>query len=366
MTSPLRHHTAIDWMVDLGEALGRPARVWNPVRGCRPVSRECAWCWAARLGDTRSGHPNPTIRSRHEGLATRNAAGRPVFKGIWRTIPADLDIPSRIRRSAVIFLGSETDLFGEGVPEAALEVVWRQVEDNSHHVYLVLTKRAARMAAFLRDRRPLPNLLAGISAGDQGAWDERGPYLGDLAALGWQTLVSAEPLIGPLRLGLAEMPAERLPVWVIVGGLSGAPEDDGQPMHPLWPQDLRDECRGTGIAFYFKQWGDYAPWRDFRSPAVSVSARGIWWPMGAKAPAEARNVAVMSRLGKARAGHGLDGRDIRELPALPDLAATTRSRVTEGNAAGGGIPRLLVGAGEAREPFSGKEWRDGRRRHVRM
>ena len=29
-------------------------------------------------------------------------------------------------------------------------------------------------------------------------------------------------------------------------------------MHPDWARSLRDQCQAAGVAFHFKQWGEYA------------------------------------------------------------------------------------------------------------
>lgn len=60
--------------------------------------------------------------------------------------------------------------------------------------------------------------------------------------------ISAEPLLGPLRLDFM------LPLldWVIVGGESGPRI---RPMKPEWVRDIRDQCVEAGVAFFFKQWG---------------------------------------------------------------------------------------------------------------
>jgi protein gp37 len=40
--------------------------------------------------------------------------------------------------------------------------------------------------------------------------------------------------------------------WVIVGGESGP---RARAMEAWWAEELRDECRRSGVAFFFKQWG---------------------------------------------------------------------------------------------------------------
>ena len=44
--------------------------------------------------------------------------------------------------------------------------------------------------------------------------------------------------------------------WVIAGGESGPA---ARPTDPAWVRALRDECREAGAAFFFKQWGEWAP-----------------------------------------------------------------------------------------------------------
>ena len=59
--------------------------------------------------------------------------------------------------------------------------------------------------------------------------------------------LSLEPLLGPLpHLDLRDIN------WVIVGGESGP---GARPMKPCWVTDIRDQCRQSGVAFFFKQWG---------------------------------------------------------------------------------------------------------------
>lgn len=59
--------------------------------------------------------------------------------------------------------------------------------------------------------------------------------------------LSCEPLLGPLPdLDLEDID------WMIVGGESGP---GARPMDPAWVTDLRDQCLGAEVPFFFKQWG---------------------------------------------------------------------------------------------------------------
>ena len=70
---------------------------------------------------------------------------------------------------------------------------------------------------------------------------------------------------------------------VIVGGESGP---GARPMRHWWAQHLRDQCVAAGVAFHFKQWGEWAP----------------------------LNEDTMQRVGKKVAGRLLDGRTWDEMP----------------------------------------------------
>jgi protein gp37 len=140
-----------------------------------------------------------------------------------------------------------SDLFHARVPFEFVERVWDVMERTPQHTYQILTKRPDRMARFSWRLPKLPNVWLGTSIEDQ----ERVSRLADLR---WSQaevrFISAEPLLGPLDLGL------RTPVpgldWVIVGGESGP---YARPCEPAWVRSLRDQCQEVGVAFFLKQLG---------------------------------------------------------------------------------------------------------------
>jgi len=98
--------------------------------------------------------------------------------------------------------------------------------------------------------------------------------------------------------------------WVIVGGESGA---NARPMHPDWPRKIRDQCKNNGTAFFFKQWGEWAPHEcvasgneggDVRSGRVRYLVGG-----DGREPDDhfRRGDAAVARVGKKAAGRFLDG-----------------------------------------------------------
>jgi hypothetical protein len=119
---------------------------------------------------------------------------------------------------------------------------------------------------------PLPNVWLGVSVENQAAADERIPeLLATPAAVRW---ISAEPLIGPVDLGLPRtwmvgatarkilrdnhargaVPAHlRPPVsldWIVAGCESGP---GARSCDFAWLRSLRDQCAEAGVPYFLKQ-----------------------------------------------------------------------------------------------------------------
>ncbi len=225
------------------------------------------------------------------------------------------------------------------------------------------------------ERWPLPNICLGVSAERQSEADERIPEL--LAAPATVRFISAEPLLGPIDLK-QWMPSGRWgsfngePVyhqtyfmtrcercswfgsselcylshnaddadvvcpgcneiflcdevaaklhWVIVGGESG---QKARSMHPAWPRSLRDQCAASGTAFFFKQWGEWAPSTEEKAGFNPHSGwqANFAYPHVAKAEElyPEKGAAFVARVGKRAAGRLLDGIEHNDFPAVKDL-----------------------------------------------
>jgi protein gp37 len=136
--------------------------------------------------------------------------------------------------------------------------------------WLMLTKRPENILRFIPDAwraRPLSNVWMGTTTENQAMANERIPLLLQVPAV--VRFLSVEPMVGPVMIQrnyldpLSEYPQNfgtvgSLPRihWVICGGESGT---KARPMHPQWARSLRDQCRETNTAFFFKQWGQWAP-----------------------------------------------------------------------------------------------------------
>ncbi|MBU2162774.1 MAG: phage Gp37/Gp68 family protein [Alphaproteobacteria bacterium] len=192
---------------------------------------------------------------------------------------------------------------------------------------------------------PLPNIWLGTSVSDQTSADKRIPDL--LATPAAVRFVSAEPLLGAVDLTGwfygADIPCAACPKdvdcecgwqiwrdlpdsiapgsldWVIVGGESGK---NARPMHPDWARSLRDQCEGAGVAFFFKQWGEWISiydrdrddpdWRNCPKSGDWDKKRYLNLEGGQGFHGDKLN--MMRRIGKARAGRLLDGREWNQMP----------------------------------------------------
>lgn len=198
---------------------------------------------------------------------------------------------------------------------------------------------------------PRPNVWLGVSVENQKAADERIPHL--LRTPAAVRFLSCEPLLGPVDLeavthtvqpgyfgdtfrpihrpGTAEQIASLSPYpgvdWVIVGGESGP---SARPMHPVWALSLLTQCRDAGVAFFFKQWGEWKPYRAMSE----AEAHALYEPLaeGQHQDTHSRKCRVetvsfpshplpvggpvdqLFKVGKKAAGRLLDGLEWNEFP----------------------------------------------------
>lgn len=303
----------------------------NYVNGCTVTSPGCTNCYAMRSGSRNLPHHPST------GLTKPTKAGH-VWTGEVRQNEAALLQALKWRKPRRIFWNAHGDLFHPSVPDEWIDRQFAVMALTPQHTHMVLTKRSERMRRYFNGigpRKPvrawmmandqietqppfpLPNVWLGVSVEDQTRADERIPDL--LATPAAVRFLSCEPLLGPIDLSRRTFPeshyenwlngtawddvngdltydiwqAEHGPKidWVIVGGESGP---NARPMHPDWARSLRDQCAAAGVAFHFKQWGEWkaAPEIDDAGGAsFHKFPDGLW----------------MQRIGKKEAGRLLDG-----------------------------------------------------------
>ena len=85
-------------------------------------------------------------------------------------------------------------------------------------------------------------------------------------------------------------------------------------MHPVWARELRDLCKEEGTAFFFKQWGSWAPMAGKRSVLLSNNGQIVLGASDAKT-----DVVEMSRVKRSVAGRRLDGRTWDEMPEADSI-----------------------------------------------
>ena len=176
----------------------------------------------------------------------------------------------------MIFVNSMSDLFHKSVPREFIDRVFDTMEVADWHVFQVLTKRSSLMRDYLRrryqDTSPPSHIWLGVSIENDRA-RSRADHLREAPAA--VRFLSIEPLIGPV--GVLNLRGIH---WVIAGGESGP---NARPMQVEWARDVRDQCAGQGVPFFFKQWGGIRPkaggraldgreWNDMPSAAASQAA----------------------------------------------------------------------------------------------
>ena len=211
-----------------GSSIEWTEATWNPVTGCTKISPGCKHCYAERMA------------GRLQAMGQKNYA-----RGFDLTLqPHMLELPLRWRTPQRVFVNSMSDLFHVDVPLEYIQQVFDVMARAHWHRFQVLTKRADRLRAVAPQLDWPRNVWMGVSV-ESSAYRSR---IDDLRAVRARTrFLSLEPLLGPLAdLDLAGID------WVIVGGESGP---GARPMDPEWVADLRDQCLGAEVPFFFKQWG---------------------------------------------------------------------------------------------------------------
>lgn len=331
---------------------------FNPWVGCTAVSPACEHCYAETMMDKRLhvvkwGAGQPRKR-------TGDKNWREPLK--WNADAAAKGVRYRV------FCASLADVFDNEVPDAWRVDLFRLIEATPNLDWLLLTKRIGNVDKLVDAAGslmpevlvwPKPNVWLGATICNQAEADRDIPKL--LSAPAAKRFLSMEPLLGPVDLtalageigvGLHSYDAlrgrnihhddghqwtqdwKRGIDWVIVGGESG---NSARPMHPDWVRLLRDQCDSAGVAFLFKQWGEWFTlafnmstgdpvFRQFQSKQQWIN-KPNWVNGGSCLDADGRElkigkdfdacrfpVTIMHKVGKSSAGRSLDGRQWDQLP----------------------------------------------------
>lgn len=224
---------------------------------------------------------------------------------VVRTFPDRLDMPLRWRKPRAVAVGFGGDLFHEDVSDAFILDALYIMASSTEHRFIILTKRVARANAMFqrfvtlkhmppklypanyttaaarrlelihRIRTATPELLnkllqiaresrqsreddtprtleqllhhiyIGASVSDQDTLDDALRHLTELYNAGWRTMLSLEPLLGPVVLPVP-LPCN----WVVVGAESGKGRRE---CRDLWIGGITGICKLTGVPVFVKQ-----------------------------------------------------------------------------------------------------------------
>ena len=273
---------------------------WNVFIGCSACSPGCKGCYARREEDGRFRHLGRcrTPGNQHgdwtckEELDQQREAGKPYFvRGPVYQGDKVLERPLHWRKGRTIFVCSRSDLYHEDIRFGQIDRVKAVMASCPQHQFLVLTKRAERMAEYhaepersalvwdaeallpgYLDRElagglwPLPNVGLGVTVCNQEEADAKIPLL--LACPAAMRFVSIEPLLSEINLAdpgkvfvdrvdmddYVKMGHHNSPQlaldFLIVGCESGK---DRRRCEMDWVRSIVDQCKAASVPCFVKQ-----------------------------------------------------------------------------------------------------------------
>jgi len=312
-------------------------------KGCTKESAGCLHCWSETESHMRGANPAPWAQRRWGGVTDEN--GR--WNGKVIPLPESLDKVRKPHKPTVWAVWN--DLFHEQMTSEYKVDVFNAIKAAPQDTFIILTKRihyaltfrgpAYRLGLFEEqdEHVDFPNVLLCTSAEDQDSLDRRANALLHCAEHGWKVGLHLSPMLGPIDLaplfdqklkyegerytvgddGSRPLPKDKPWIsWVVVEGESGP---GARPMHPAWVRPVRDQCIAAGVAFWFKQWGEWVPEAQAPGALSNRTAKQALYVdlngntrsarFGARCGA-----ATVQRVGKKKAGRRLDGCTWDEYP----------------------------------------------------
>jgi len=230
---------------------------FNPWIGCTAVSQACDNCyaesWDVRFGGERWG---PKATRTRTGVKNWNR----VMK--WNRLAGESGVKT------IVFCASLADVFDNhrSIDPCWREDLWRLIASTPNLAWMLLTKRPQNIERYLPGDwgDGYTNVAIGVSAENQVETDRRVPILLSTPAAG--RFLSMEPLFEKVILPEGCLGEGKID-YVIAGGESGpgARRSDTE-----WFRSVRDQARHAGIAFHFKQYGEF----NAMGEMVGVDAAG--------------------------------------------------------------------------------------------
>lgn len=306
-----KQETGISWT----KWPGHKGVTWIPVTGCSIDGRKgCTSCYAMKTAGTRmKNHPA------YAGLTIPTKAG-PVWTGKVNVIESRMFEPLTWNQPCTIFVTSMGDLFHKEVPDYVIDTVFAVAAMCPQHQFLILTKRSALAAAYVRARArdwspigrqfppgvklhprreyaaeamdrqfPTDNVWMGTSVEDQDTVTHYlVPFLKELTPIMPGRLwASYEPAIGPADFSRCLTKDASL-AWLVIGGESRQPGREPRPYDLRWFVRAAEQVRGAGVPVFHKQLGaspvfnldafGAGPWHDDQKQ----NAKPEHWPEWAR------------------------------------------------------------------------------------
>lgn len=267
---------------------------WNPITGCTQYSEGCQNCFAMNM---------------HKRLTAMGVEkySQPFNKVVFHKEALYQHKFSRLdKKGKLIFVNSMSDTFHKDITDSQIIELLNECELNNPNIFQILTKRAERVVEF---NYPF-NVWLGVTV-ESAKHKDRIDYLRQTNAP--VKFLSCEPLLEDLgELDLTGID------WVICGGESG---HKARPMHPDWVRNIQRQCKEQNVPFFFKQWGEFTPvkssieylelpktyWIDFNGQVTTVEKR-------IPSFLQYNRVSAMKKIGKAKSGALLDGKEYKEFP----------------------------------------------------
>ena len=282
----------------------------NVVTGCTKISDGCVNCYAEKM---------------HNRLRLMYSK---KYQHDFNTVvyhPEVLKAYKFPKKPTMFFLNSMSDTFHEKLEDWQIRDILddlRFFSNNSktyQHIFQILTKRAERLYNFDYPE----NVWLGVTV-EHEKYKHRIDKLRDIDAS--VKFLSCEPLLSDL----GELVLKGID-WVIVGGESSS---DARPMHPSWVKNIQRQCKGQGVAFYFKQWGEFQDGSTggyYPKKEYTVLNNGDYFNNTKKTPEDylrekgknhdskywnSLKPCIMSKVGKKKAGCLLDEVEYKEYPTI--------------------------------------------------
>ncbi|MDU5080261.1 DUF5131 family protein [uncultured Tissierella sp.] len=236
---------------------------FNAITGCR---HDCPYCYARTMsrrfsGDIRLNKASDQYQYDKERdlyildkpFISREGRALNYPFGFEPTLHQyRLDMPQKLKMASNVFVGSMADVFGDWVPDAWIEMIFKACDEAPQHNYLFLTKNPKRYKE-IQYKIPLPasdNYWYGTTVNNSADFIPpcRAEQLAELK--GHKKFLSIEPILGEIH-GIA-LRNLRCFQWIIVGAETGNRKDKVIP-NKEWILAIKKQCRDAGIPLFMKE-----------------------------------------------------------------------------------------------------------------